>query len=122
MKKIIPGALAALLFCFALTGCGGDRDPILPSPTPATSATPGLTPTPSPSTLPEVTDELLPDPENGEVRDEDGVITDDDSGARRDDAATNGGTGAANGAASGTNGASNTSRGKIGGMMGGRSK
>ena len=114
MKKIVSCVFAALLLCAALTGCGGDRGVTQPSPTPGASVSPSPVPTPGASTLPEVTDELLPDPEDGEVRDEDGVITEDDSGAKRpDDTTGTSGT-------SGKSGTTGTSSGKLGAMIGGK--
>ncbi len=90
MKKIVSCALAALLLCFALTACGGNRGAAQPSPTPGASVSPSTVPTPGASALPEVSGDMLPDPEDGVVRDEDGVITDDDSGASRPDSASGG--------------------------------
>lgn len=109
MKKTLSCALAALLLCLAMTGCGVKREPAKPSPTPSVSPKPtasaspeGSVP-PSASPLPEITDEMMPDPEDGVVRDEDGVITDEDSGAKREDG------GADSGAHNGTSGSTSSS-------------
>ena len=98
MKKTLSCTLAAALLCLTMTGCGVRREQAKPSPTPAASPTPTVSASPevsvppSESPLPEITDELMPDPEDGVVRDEDGVITDDDSGAKREDGGADEGT------------------------------
>ena len=70
MKKAMVYILALTVACSAmLTGCGELRG------TGSNTAAP--TETPQTTAVPET---MIPDPENGVVRDEDGLITEEDSG------------------------------------------
>ena len=73
MKKAMVYMIAlTLAFSTMLAGCGEMR------------GTDKGTPTPTPTISPDVTfptETMMPNPEDGEVRDRDGIITDGDSGA-----------------------------------------
>ncbi|MBE6998458.1 MAG: hypothetical protein E7427_09875 [Ruminococcaceae bacterium] len=93
MKKAMVYILAlTLAFTALLAGCGETRG--TGSDTAAPSATPQAT------VLPE---NMMPDPEDGEVNDRDGIITDDDNGTdtKSDTAAERTANGNANGSAAG---------------------
>ena len=76
MKKTMVYILAlSMVFSALLTGCGDKK-------TGRPNATPTPTTSPEASILPE---NMMPDPDDGNVNDDDGIITDDDNGPLTDD-------------------------------------
>ena len=84
MKRAMVYILTlTLAFSALLSGCGERDKDQKPAATARPQSTAAPTASPEPSLLPE---SMMPDPEDGVVKDDDGIITDDDTGSdSRDD-------------------------------------
>ena len=84
MKRAMVYILTlTLAFSALLSGCGDNRDrDQKPAATARPQSTAAPTASPEPSLLPE---SMMPDPEDGVVKDDDGIITDDDTGSESSD-------------------------------------
>ena len=109
MRKAMVYILAlTLTFSALLAGCGentNDRDTVKDTQKPQTSAAPAT---------------MMPDPEDGVVKDDDGIINDGDTGSNSDDNVLNNGDGRDDGIVGTDNGitGNGAANGATGGMTG----